>query len=139
VSKHVWRPDSCHRRAISTSGSRVARGFKYTSAFDDIFRSEGITIIKTPVRVPVTNAYAERWIGTVRRECTERVLILGRGHLGRVLDAYVAHYNAHRPHRALRQRPPALRHTPAFGTENHAEVQRRRILGGLISEYHAAA
>jgi putative transposase len=117
------------------------RDSKFVAAFDEIFHSENIAIIKTPVRTPVANAYAERWVGTVRRECLDRILILGSGYLSRVLRDYVEHYNQHRPHRSLDQRPPA-RHdtavtTDAVSTVGH--VQRHDILGGLIHEYRAAA
>jgi putative transposase len=117
------------------------RDSKFVAAFDEIFRSENIAIIKSPVRTPVANAYAERWIGTLRRECLDRILILGPGHLSRVLREYVEHYNTHRPHRSLNQRPPAQ---PATSTVNYpapspSRVQRDDILGGLIHEYRAAA
>ena len=87
------------------------RDSKFTREFDEVFRSEGIRVIKAPVRAPKARAHAERWVGTVRRECLDRLLILGRRHLQHVLATYVAHYNEHRPHRALAQRPP-LRAAP---------------------------
>jgi putative transposase len=77
------------------------RDSKFSRAFDGIFWSEGITIIRTPVRAPDANAYAERWVGSVRRECLDRLLIFNRRQLERVLRVYVRHYNDHRPHRAL--------------------------------------
>jgi hypothetical protein len=106
------------RRVIDQFAGRDMRGLirdrdsKFVAAFDEIFRSENIAIIKTLVRTPVANAYAERWIGTVRRECLDRILILGPGHLARVLRDDVAHYNEHRPHRSLDQRPPAHHDQP---------------------------
>jgi putative transposase len=66
-----------------------------------VFAAEGITVLRTPVQAPRANAFAERWVGTVRREVLDRMLIFGRRHLERVLGEYVAHYNGHRPHRAL--------------------------------------
>ncbi len=84
---------------------------KFTSAFDAVFTSERIRVIKTPVGVPVANAYAERWIATVRRECLDRMVILGPAQLRLVLETYVEHYNTHRPHRALDQAAP-LRPAP---------------------------
>jgi transposase InsO family protein len=69
-------------------------------------RSERIEVIRTPIGAPSANAYAERFVGTVRRECLDWILILSRRHLERGLDAYVDHYNGHRPHRALKLTPP---------------------------------
>jgi putative transposase len=86
------------------------RDTKFTDAFDAVLASERIRTLRTPVRTPVraprANAYAERWVGTVRRELLDRMLIVGRRHLETVLSEYVAHYNQHRPHRSLDQRPP---------------------------------
>jgi putative transposase len=73
------------------------RDSKFTAAFDEVFRSETMRIIRTPMRGPRANAFTERWIGSVRRECLDRLLILNRPHLERVLPAYTQHYNAHRP------------------------------------------
>jgi putative transposase len=99
--------------------------------------SEQIKIIRTPVRAPRANAIAERWIGTVRRECTDRILILGRRHLTAILKTYLNHYNTHRPHRALDQRPPdGPTDTPGAPP---AQVRRTRLLGGLINEYQQVA
>jgi putative transposase len=120
------------------------RDRKFTRDVDEVFRSEGIRVIKAPVRAPKARAHAERWVGTVRRECLDRLLILGRSHLQNVLTTYVAHYNEHRPHRALEQRPPL--HTSAPGDEQPIaevidldRVRRRDLLGGLIHEYQLAA
>jgi transposase InsO family protein len=74
------------------------RGTKFTASFDEVFRSEGAKVIKSPVRSPRANAYAERFVLTARAECLDRVLVLGRGHLGAVLREYFAHYNTGRPH-----------------------------------------
>jgi putative transposase len=82
------------------------RDTKFTATFDEVFRSEGTRIIRTPVRAPRANAFAERFIGTLRRECLDRTLIFGRRHLDGVLANYVAHYNGHRPHRSLDQQAP---------------------------------
>jgi putative transposase len=82
------------------------RDTKFSRAFDEVFRAEGIKVIRTPVQAPNANAFAERWIRTVRAECLDRILILGRRHLERVLRVYRRHYNEHRPHRALQLLPP---------------------------------
>jgi putative transposase len=82
------------------------RDAKFSRTFDDVFRSEGAEVLLTPVRAPNANAHAERWIRTVRAECLDWLLIVGRGHLEQVLRVYVQHYNAHRPHRALCLEPP---------------------------------
>jgi putative transposase len=100
-------------------------------------------VIKAPVRAPKARAHAERWVGTVRRECLDRLLILGRRHLQHVLATYIAHYNGHRPHRALEQRPPL--NQPPSDERRAAEVidldrvRRQELLGGLINEYRLAA
>jgi transposase InsO family protein len=83
------------------------RDAKYSGPFDEVFRSEGVKIIQTPIRAPKANAFAERWVRTVRRECLDHVLILGRRHLQRTLRVFVAHYNAERPHRGLELARPS--------------------------------
>ena len=82
------------------------RDAKFPRAFDALLASEGIKVIRTPVRAPNANAHMERWVGTVRRECLDRLLIVGRRQLEHVLRVYVRHYNGQRPHRALDLRPP---------------------------------
>jgi putative transposase len=112
------------------------RDSKYSNAFDDVFRSERIRIVKTPVRAPQANAVAERFVRTARAECLDWLLILNRRHLERVLRAYVPHYTHERPHQALELRPPEpnAHASPAAG-----EIHRRDQLGGLIHEYYTAA
>jgi putative transposase len=95
------------------------RDSKFSRAFDDVFRSEAIEIIRTPVRAPNANAFAERWIGTVRRDCLDWLLITSRKQLEHVLRLDVEHYNRHRPHRARDLTPP----TP--GRANGASAQTR--------------
>ena len=113
------------------------RDAKFTPAFDTVFTAAGIDVLRTPPRAPRENACAERWVGTVRRECTDRMLIVGERHLTSVLTEHTAHYNGHRPHRSLGQRPPSPR--PQIVDLNAARVQRRQILGGLINENSQAA
>ena len=116
------------------------RDTKFTSSFDEVFRADGIRIIRTPIRAPRANAFAERFVGTVRRECLDRMLILGRRHLERVLDEYVAHYNGHRPHRALGQLAPLTMDSPTpIDDPQPAELRRRDAAFGLIHEYQLAA
>jgi len=81
------------------------RDAKFTDTFDAILASQGVRMLRTPMRAPRANAFAERWVGTVRRELLDRMLLLGRRHLEIVLLGYVAHYHQHRPHRALGQAP----------------------------------
>ena len=114
------------------------RDAKFTDAFDAIFASEGIRILRTPVRAPRANAFAERWMGTVRRELLDRTLIMGRQHLETVLSEYVAHYNQHRPHRSLDQGPP-LGVIPPPAPEADLPVVRLDRVGGLIHEYAQVA
>jgi putative transposase len=113
------------------------RDAKFTAAFDAVLAAAGIRIIKTPVRARA-NAIAERWISSARRECLDRMLITSERHLRLVLDGYVDHYNAHRPHRTLERSPPAgCPRPPALGA--NIRVLRRDRLGGLIHEYSQVA
>ena len=113
---------------------------KFTDAFDDVFRSSGLEIIRTPFRTPQANGVAERFVRTVRSECLDCVLILNDQHLERILDVFVEHYNGHRPHRALALTPPRPTPPPAPATEwGEARVQRRDRLGGVVHEYVLAA
>jgi putative transposase len=115
------------------------RDSKFTREFDEVFRTEGIRVIKAPVRAPKARAHAERWVGSVRRECLDRLLILGRRHLHHVLVAYVRHFNEHRPHRALGQRPPLSDELTLAEVIDLDRLRRRDVLGGLIHEYQLAA
>ena len=115
------------------------RDSKYSRDFDEIFRSEGIEIIRTPVRAPRANAHAERWVQSLRRECLDRILIVGRRHLERVVRSYISHYSSHRPHRALDQRSPDGKPPPTIAQERIPCIHRHDRLGGLLHEYKAAA
>ena len=114
------------------------RDTKFTAAFDAVFTAVGMRIIRSPVRAPRANAIAGRWVGSARRERSDQMLITGQWRVRLVLGEYVDHYNAHRPHRTLRQKTPAGRvHLPAAGTD--IQVLRRDRLGGLIHEYAQVA
>ena len=113
------------------------RDAKFTAAFDEIFTSEGLKIVKTPPQTPRANCYAERWIRSARSECTDRMLIYDERHLRSVLSEYTSHYNQHRPHQSRQQRPPD-RETQTVAPLN-LPVRRRKVLGGVISEYYQAA
>jgi putative transposase len=120
------------------------RDSKFTHAFDEIFRAEGVRVIRAPVRAPGARAHAERWVGSLRRECLDRLLILGRRHLEGVVRVFAQHYNEHRPHRSLAQQPPLAKPPPI--RERTASVQqrldrlrRRDQLGGRLHEHELAA
>ncbi len=140
-------PGSPSRRGICCCTSATAqlefaflirdRDSKFTDTFDAVFTSESIRILRTPVRAPRANVIAERWIGTVRRELLDRILILNRHHLEAVLTEYVAHFNDHRPHRTLHQAAPLRPLSPPTSPPN-PYLRRRERLGGLIHEYALA-
>jgi hypothetical protein len=114
------------------------RDTKFSGPFDKIIGSEGVRVIETPLQAPKANAIAERWVRTVRTECLDHLLIVGRRHLEQVLRAYMSHYNVERPHRSLAGaapdgQPPIARGSPP------GPVRRRDVLGGVIHEYYAAA
>jgi putative transposase len=111
---------------------------KFTHSFDTVFGTEGIQIMRTPIQAPRANAVAERWVGTVRRELLDRLLIVGQRQLETVLTGYAAHYNEHRPHRALGQAVPLGAVSP---TAPPADMPIARVdrLGGLIHEYAQVA
>jgi putative transposase len=113
------------------------RDAKFTAAFDSVFTDIGATVIRTPVRSPRANAFAERFVGTVRRECLDHLLIVSERHLRRVLSQWERHYNNHRPHQGHDQRAPNDHGSPVVDMK--AAIQRRVVLGGLINEYHRAA
>ena len=136
-----WVTQRARELAERFSGLRFLirdRDAKFSMSFDQVFAAEGIEVIRTPVQAPNANAICERVVGTLRRECLDRMLIFGHRQLEAVLTEYLAHYNGHRPHRALGQRPPdeqARKPTPPTETP----IIRRDILGGLLHEYELAA
>jgi putative transposase len=132
----------CARNLLMDLGDRATRftylirdrDSKFAATFDAVFTADGIQILLTPVRAPRANAVAERWLGSLRRELLDRILIVNRRQLEHVLAIYVDHYNTHRPHRALNQTPPAGRTAPPPPAGDLA-VRRRQRLAGVINEY----
>ncbi len=112
------------------------RDSKFTRSFDAVFGSEGASVILTPVRAPKANAFAERWVRTVRAEILDWTLVLSRRHLDRVLSRYASHYNSHRPHRGIGLAPPDARGADPPPV-SPGRVHRREVLPG-INEYLAA-
>ena len=112
------------------------RDAKYSGAFDEVFRSEGVRVIRTPIRSPKANAFAERFVKTARRECLDHLLVLSERHLERILREYVTHYNKERPHRGLSLETPEPKPDTNCGDGGVVRVAR---LGGLINEYHRIA
>jgi putative transposase len=112
------------------------RDAKYSGPLDEVFRSEGVSVTRTPIRSPMPNAFAERFVRTARRECLDHVLVLGERHLERILKVYVRHYNEERPHRGLSLQTPEPRPRPNGAAGDILRVAR---LGGLINKYHRKA
>ena len=112
------------------------RDATYSGALGEVFRSEGLHVMRTPIRSPRANAFSERFVRTARRECLDHVLVLGERHLTRILREYVKHYNEERPHRALSLQTPEPRPT---SNRADGEVVRVARLGGLINEYRRIA
>jgi putative transposase len=111
------------------------RDAKFTAPFDNVFEWEGIEIILTPYRSPKANAFAERWIHSAREECLDRVLIVGEGHLRRVMKEYIGYYNQARPHQGIEQHCPI----PMASVRKDGLVKRRDVLGGIIHDYQRVA
>jgi len=118
------------------------RGSNFTASFDAIFQAAGTTILRTAVQAPRMNATCERFVGTLRRELLDRVLILGTAHLRAVLADYQEHYNTARPHQGIGQRVPHAEHQPPCITAGHfhaRQIRRKPVLNGMINEYARAA
>jgi putative transposase len=115
------------------------RDKRFGACFDEVFKAEGIEIVRTRWRAPKANAYAERWTRTARAECLDRVMVLGRCHLEQLLTTYVKHYNEERPHRSLGLEPPGGSARLRALSPEPGEIGRRDRLGGLIHEYYRKA
>jgi putative transposase len=143
----AWVTQQAHNLLLrlEDQGRRVRflirdRDATFCRTFDDVFGSEDAEVLVTPVQAPNANAYAERWVRTVRTECLDWLLIVGRGHLEQVLRIYAQHYNQHRPHRGVGLKPPDPSAGPTLvGEAWRARVRRRDLLGGLLHEYQQAA
>jgi putative transposase len=132
----TWKLQDCELQARFLIRDRDA---KFTTGFDDVFRSEGIEVIPLPYRAPVANSFAERFVGTARRELLDHLLIFGQSHLEHVLREFIEHYHEQRPHQGLEQRVPRPRE-PMGAIVEGGPVLRRNRLGGLLHEYfHEAA
>ncbi len=156
-TRRVYRPEGRHpqvaRLTLQVSGSPSRHGSspgryrrsrkrsvqdrdaKCTSSFNTMFESEGIQTILTPYRSPKANAFAERWVRSAREECLDRLLILGEGHLERVLREYIGYYNQARPHQGIEQSCPI----PIERCHKEGPVKCRNVLGGILHDYHREA
>jgi len=133
-----WRGNFCSD--LGDAGRRVQflvrnRDTKFSKSFAEVFASMGVATILTPVRAPKANAFAERWVRTVREDCLDRILVFSRRQLERVLAEYVEHYNRGRPHRSLEPTPPR----DLSRSDHVGSIRRRDVLGGIIHEYERAA
>ena len=117
------------------------RDTKFSTSLDEVCRAEGVRIIRTPIQSPRANLFAERFVGTVRRECLDPMLVFHRAHPETVLGEFIDHYNEHRPHRSLGQRAPlAMAKTkPRISEPDPAQLRRSDKLGGLVDEYRLVA
>jgi putative transposase len=140
----AWTPQQA-RNMFMDLGERAVRfeflirdrDSKFTAVFDGVFAGNGVRVIKIPVRSPRANSFAERYVGTLRRECLDHLLIYGERHLWRTLIEFAQHYNHHRPHQSREQRPPL--HEPGQRIDVTARIERSQVVHGLISEYRRAA
>ena len=127
----VWKleEDDAHFRFLIHD-----RDIRFTVAFDNALKSAGFHIIHTPLRAPDANAYAERWVRTVREECLDHLLIMNQSHLKRVMDSYISYYETSRPHQGPSPQTPVLKQAISYS----GQVRKREVLGGIINDYYCA-
>ncbi len=137
----VWVSQQARQLLWSLSDSEIQPRFlihdrdtKFSRAFDAVFRSEGVDILLTPFHAPNANAFAERWVRTVRQECLDQIIILNEAHLRHVLNEYVLHYNTARPHQGIRPQAPI-----PFSSPQHGSIHCRDGLGGILHDYYREA
>ena len=142
----AWTTQAARNLFLSHTGQLAAsealvrdRGSQFIDAFDEIFRTEGLKILKTPVRTPVANTFAERWIGSIRRELLDRTIIWNQNQLEELVVDYIDHYNSHRPHRSLEQRPPRPPAPSPGADPPQLQVIKSTRCHGLVNEYRNAA
>jgi putative transposase len=123
-----------HDRAVPMRDLIHDHDTKFTGLFDAVFESEGIEIIDIPYEAPNANAFAERWVRSVREECLDKLIILNERHLRRVLTEYIAYYNARRPHQGLDQDSPL-----GLTVSTEGPICYRNVLGGIIRDYYREA
>jgi transposase InsO family protein len=129
-----------HADRLEGAGALVRDlGSQFTASFDEVFRTQGLKILKTPIRTPVANTFAERWIGSIRRELLDRTIIWNKHQLERLVTGYIDHHNQHRPHQSLEQRPPIPPDEPQQAALATVAVLRTSRCDGLINEYRNAA
>src|SRR5580704_7707157 len=129
------------QRAASVKFLIRDRAGQFTGNFDAVFAAEGVRILVSPPQAPRANSFAERFVGTLRREVFDRLLLVNEHHLQRVLTEYLRHYNTARPHRSLGQLTPAQIDSQPPEPINLADhrLRRKQVLGGLTREYYVAA
>ena len=137
----AWDLQDLGDRTLPTRFLIRDRDSKFTASFEGLFEAEGIQIVLTPYRAPKANAFAERWVRTVREECLDQLLIIGEGHLRRVLTEYIEYYNHRRPHQGICQRTPIplpQTKTRRGQSASRDPVGRRDVLGGIVHDYYRA-
>jgi putative transposase len=132
VRQVMWEIDSRHPTIRFLIRDRDR---KYTRAFDAVFRVQEVAVIPTPYRAPNANAFAERWIRSVREECLDKLLIINQAHLRRIMREYVVFFNTARPHQGIDQQIPI----PNSTHNTNGPVRRRNVLGGIIHDYYRDA